>query len=41
MARVYARRIHEGEKTLDTCPASLRQAIIDAYWDIYGIHLEG
>lgn len=39
MARVYARQIHEGKKTLDTIPQKLIQATIDAYFDIYGIHI--
>lgn len=40
MGRIYARNIHDGKMTLDQVPARWRQATIDAYWDIYGIHLE-
>lgn len=40
MARVYARQIHEGKKTLATIPEKYREATIEAYHDIYGIWLD-
>lgn len=40
MARVYARQIHEGKRTIDKVPEIWRDATRDAYYDIYGIHLD-
>lgn len=39
MGKIYARRIHDGAITLDNVPQKYRQATIDAYWDLYGIHI--
>lgn len=39
MGRVYARQIHEGKRTLDQVPERWREATIEAYWDLYGIHI--
>lgn len=39
MGYVYARQIHAGNITLDDVPAKYKQATIDAYYDIYGIHI--
>ena len=39
MARVYARQIHEGKRTIDQVPERWRADTIDAYFDIYGIHI--
>lgn len=41
MGYIYARRIHDGAITLDDVKPKYKQATIDAYWDLYGIHLEG
>lgn len=40
MARVYARQIHEGKRTLAEVPERWREGAKEAYFDIYGIHLE-
>ena len=45
MGYIYARRIKAGKMTLDEVRViddyKWRQATIDAYYDLYGIHLEG
>ena len=41
MAYIYARAIHAGTKTLDDVPTKWKQATIDAYYNLYGIHLDG
>ena len=40
MARIYARQIHAEKMTLADVPERWHDATIDAYWDLYGIHLE-
>lgn len=39
MGYIYARAIYDGRKTLDDVPARFKQATIDAYYDLYGIHI--
>lgn len=39
IGKVYARRIHEGEITLDNVPKIYRAATIQAYYDLFGEEL--
>lgn len=39
-ARIWARLIYKGQKTLNDVPKDGRQAVKDAYYDIYGEELE-
>lgn len=39
MGRIYAKMIYKNRMTLEEVPARWTQATIDAYWDLYGIHI--
>lgn len=38
-ARIWARLIHKGEKSIDDVPAAARDLVRAAYFDIYGEEL--
>lgn len=39
MAKVYARLIHKGKKTLENAPEKYREDIKKAYFELYGVEL--
>ena len=39
MAKIYARQIHEGKRTIEEVPERYRQATREAYFEIYGEEL--
>ena len=40
MGYIYARAIYKGTKTLANVPERWVQATVDAYYELYGIHLD-
>lgn len=40
MGYIYARRIKAGKMTLADVPARWHDATIDAYFELFGIHLD-
>lgn len=37
MAKIYARQIHDGKRTISEVPASYRNATRAAYFELYGV----
>lgn len=40
MAKIYARQIHEGKRTIEEVPERYQAATRAAYFDIYGEELD-
>lgn len=41
-AKIYARAINDGRKKWpDDIPAKYHDLVIEAYWELFGEHLEG